>query len=176
MFTLTIPGGEFWNETTEEFIHTKEQNLSLEHSLVSLAKWESRWNVPFLDKKPLSFERTVDYIRCMTLTQNVDPKVYDCITQKHVKAVKAYMDLPMTAATFKIRKNTSGSNEAITAETFYYWMISYEIPIEMCQKWHLNRLIALIRFCSIKNNPGPKMSRREILSDYAAINAARRKK
>lgn len=176
MFSLLIPGGEFWNETTEEFIYGKAQTLSLEHSLVSLSKWESKWNKPFLTKQDHSRVETVDYIRCMTLTQNVELSVYDRITTAQISAVNKYMNLPMSAAVFNVREQKKNYNEFVTAETIYYWMITYGIPFDPCQKWHLNRLFALIRFCSVKNNPGKKMSKKEILANNAAVNAARRKK
>lgn len=176
MFVLTIPGGEFWNEKTEEFIYGKEQKLTLEHSLVSLSKWETRWNKPFLTKEKRNYAESVDYIRCMTLTQNVDPSAYDCITSLQIRSVEKYMNLPMSAATFLVRDTPKPRNEQITAETIWYWMITYGIPFDPCQKWHLNRLFALIRFCSIKSNPGKKVPPREILQNNAAINAARRKK
>ena len=177
MLSLLVPGGEFWNETTEEFIYGKPQTLSLEHSLVSLSKWESKWNKPFLTKQDRKRKETIDYIRCMTLTQNVDPGVYDRISAAQIAEVNRYMNLPMTAAVFNIRdKQKKPYTEFVTAETIYYWMILYGIPFDPCQKWHLNRLFALIRFCSIKNSPGKKMSQKEILSSNAEINAARRKK
>lgn len=174
MFTLKISGKEQWNERTEEFVTGKDQILSLEHSLVSLSKWEAKWNKPFLSKKEKTFEETVDYIRCMTLTQNVDPNVYKCLTRKNINEVNEYISMPMTATTFYDDKNAKSSHEVITSELIYYWMISMNIPFE-CQKWHLNRLLTLIRVCSIKSQPAKKMSRREILNRNAALNAARRK-
>ena len=174
MLTIKVSGKEQWNERTEEFISGKDQVLTLEHSLVSLSKWESKWNKPFLSKKEKTYEETVDYIRCMTLTQNVDPIVYVCLSPENIKEVNNYISLPMTATTFYEEQNGKTSRETVTAELIYYWMISLNIPFE-CQKWHLNRLLTLIRVCSIKNQPSKKMSRREILNRNAALNAARRK-
>lgn len=174
MLTLKISGKELWNERTEEFVAGKDQVLTLEHSLVSLSKWESKWNKPFLSKKEKSFEETIDYIRCMTLTQNVDQNIYNCLSRKNIKDVNDYISMPMTATTFYEEKTAKGSNEIITSELIYYWMISMNIPFE-CQKWHLNRLLTLIRVCSIKSQPAKKMSRREVLSRNAALNAARKK-
>lgn len=163
-----------WNEGSEEFVSGKEQILTLEHSLVSLSKWESKWNKPFLSRNEKTYEETIDYIRCMTLTQNVDPNVYACLSPENVRDVNTYISLPMTATTFYEDKNTKTNRETVTAELIYYWMISMNIPFE-CQKWHLNRLLTLIRVCSIKSQPAKKMSRREILSRNAALNAARKK-
>ncbi|MBO7631111.1 MAG: hypothetical protein J6S78_02125 [Lachnospiraceae bacterium] len=174
MLTIKVSGKEQWNERTEEFVSGKDQILTLEHSLVSLSKWESKWNKPFLSKKEKTYEETIDYIRCMTLTQNVDPAVYGCLSHENIKEVNDYISLPMTATTFYDDPNGKTSRETITAELIYYWMISLNIPFE-CQKWHLNRLLTLVRVCGIKNQPSKKMSRREILNRNAALNAARRK-
>lgn len=173
MLLLTIPPIEMFNEKTGEFVHSKETKISLEHSLVSLSKWESRWNKPFLSKDNKTLEETIDYIRCMTITQNVDPEVYFRLTDENINTINKYIESPMTATTFS--DNGHSSREIITSELIYYWMISLNIPME-CQKWHLNRLLTLIRVCNIKNAPAKKMSRREIMNRNAALNAARRKK
>lgn len=169
---------EQFNEETSEFIPivaTKSQTLQLEHSLVSLSKWEAKWRKPFLTKEKRTIEETVDYVRCMTLTQNVDPNVYKALTSELLAEVFAYIDAPMTATTFSKRGNRPPNHEIITSEIIYYWMVSYQIPFE-CQKWHLSRLLTLINVCSVKNAPQKKMSRQEIMSRNRALNAARRKK
>lgn len=158
----------------EEFIITGRAALQLEHSLVSLSKWESKWHKPFLDKIDKTAEETMDYIRCMTITQNVDPMVYRCITNEIVRQVSEYIDDPMTATWFSKEKKRSFNTETVTAEIIYYWMIVYNIPFE-CQKWHLNRLLTLIRVCDVKNAPPEKLSRKEVARRNAALNAARRK-
>ena len=173
MLHLTISSREEWNETTQEFVYTKGQALQLEHSLVSISKWEAKWCKPFLSKDQKTFEETIDYIRCMTLTQNVDPKVYSLLTRDNIQKVNDYIEAPMTA-TYVREMPGPKSHEAITSELIYYWMISYNIPFE-CQKWHLNRLLTLIRVCSIKNAPAKKQNPRDIMSRNAALNAARRK-
>lgn len=174
MLRITIPATEEWNETKEEFIYTKEQTLQLEHSLVSLSKWESRWKKPFLSKEVKTKEEIIDYIKCMTITQNVDPNVYRCLTEENIKAVNAYINDPMTATTFSDRNKRSPSREIITSEILYYQMIALTIPME-CQKWHLNRLLTLIRVCDLKNQKPKKQSMRERYTSNAALNAARRK-
>lgn len=129
---------------------------------------------PFLDNKtPKTTAETLDYIRCMTITQNVDPEVYKFLTVENIKAINDYIDAPMTATTFS-QQNTSRSREIVTSELIYYWMIALNVPMK-CEKWHLNRLLTLIRVCNIKNTPPKKMSRKDIMSRNAALNAARRK-
>ena len=174
MLEITIPEVEQWDEVNQEFITSKEQVLRLEHSLVSLSKWESKWNKPFLDKKEKTREETIDYIKCMTLTQNVDPNTYNLLTKENIIEINKYISSPMTATTFREDPNKKGSREIITSEIIYYWMISLNIPFE-CQKWHLNRLLTLIKVCSIKQQPPKKMSKRDVMSRNAALNAARRK-
>ena len=174
MLQITIPAVELWDERKQEFIITKEQTLQLEHSLVSISKWESKWCKPFLSKQEKTFEETLDYIKCMTLTQNVDPEVYNYLTNENIKEINEYIGAPMTATYFSDEKTSKTSREQVTAELIYYWMIALNIPFE-CQKWHLNRLLTLIKVCSIKNQPPKKRSRKEIMSRNAALNAARRK-
>lgn len=175
MLQITVPlSPEGWDEKKREFVEPKVQVLQLEHSLVSLSKWESKWCRPFLSKPPSTHEETVDYIKCMTLTKNVNPDTYDHITRSNIQEINDYIDAPMTATTFSKDENGKRNREIITAELLYYWMIAANIPFE-CQKWHLNRLITLIRVCSIKNTPSKKRSRKETANRYAAMNAARRK-
>lgn len=174
MLKIIIPGQELWDEGKEEFVSTKGAILQLEHSLVSLSKWESKWHKPFLGKGDKTVEETVDYIRCMTLTQNVDPSVYGFITNEIVRKVSDYIDDPMTATWFSKEEKRSTGPEVVTSELIYYWMVALNIPFE-CQKWHLNRLLTLVRVCNVKNTPPEKLSQREIAKRNAAINAARRK-
>jgi hypothetical protein len=173
MLQIRIPEFEGWDDKNEMFVNKKAQNLTLEHSLVSISKWESKYHKPFLSKEAKTDEETLDYIRFMTLTQSVDPDVYFRLTQDHIIQIKNYIDDPMTATTFSDR-HEKPNREIITSELVYYWMIASNIPFE-CQKWHFNRLLTLIRVCSIKNQPPKKMSRNELLSRNAALNAARRK-
>ena len=174
MLQITVPGVEGWDERINQFIKIKEQTLILEHSLVSLSKWESRWHKPFLSKGEKTMEETIDYIKCMTITQNVDPNIYNFLTQENIKQVMDYIDDPMTATTFSEEKSRKPNREIITAEVIYYWMVALNIPPEY-QKWHLNRLMTLIRVCNIKSAPPKKRSKRDILTSYAELNAARRK-
>lgn len=163
-----------FNEKTGEFFNTKEQTLQLEHSLVSLSKWEAKWNKAFLTKEQKTPEQVLDYIRCMTITQNVDPDIYNALTDENIEAINKYIEAPMTATSF-YDKGAKKSNETVTSELIYYWMIALNVPME-CQRWHLNRLLTLIRVCNIKNTPPKKMNKRELMSRNAALNAARRSK
>lgn len=174
MLQITIPAVELWDERKQEFVTTKEQTLQLEHSLVSISKWESKWCKPFLSKQEKTFEETLDYIKCMTITQNVDPEVYNYLTTKNIEEINNYINAPMTATYFSDDKIAKTSREQITAELIYYWMIALNIPFE-CQKWHLNRLLTLIKVCNIKNQPPKKRNRKEIMSRNTALNAARKK-
>ena len=175
MLEIVIPETEQYDEANGCFITTKKQVLRLEHSLVSLSKWESKWHKPYLSRKPKSQEEQIDYIRCMTLTQNVDPNVYTAITPQILKTVNAYIDDSMTATTFAKRQRGRSNNEIVTAEIIYYWMVSFRIPFE-CQYWHLNKLITLIRVCDIKNKPPKKMSKQEAARQRMALNNKRLKK
>lgn len=173
MLRIVIPGQELWDEEKQEFINTKEQVLQLEHSLISLSKWEAKWCKVFLSKQEKTAEETIDYIKCMTITPNVDPEVYTRLTKENIKEIEDYIAAPMTATYFS-SNDGKPSHEQVTSELIYYWMIALTIPFE-CEKWHLNRLLTLIKVCNIKNQPPKKMGKREIMSRNAALNAARRK-
>lgn len=174
MLRITIPSVELFDEQTQEFVTTKEQTLQLEHSLVSLSKWESKWCKPFFSKVEKTNEETIDYIKCMTLTQNVPEEVYNYLTPNNITAINEYIEAPMTATTFFEEKDGPPNRETVTAELIYYWMIALQIPWE-CQKWHINRLMTLIKVCKIKNTPPKKRSKSSIASEWAALNAARKK-
>lgn len=174
MLTIKIPDREWFNDVTQEFMTVKGTTLQLEHSLVSLSKWEAKWNIPFLSKDEKTIEQTLDYIRCMTITQNVNPMVYEQLSEENIEQIKQYINSSKTATTFNNLDHKS-SREIVTSELIYYWMIALNVPME-CQKWHLNRLLTLIRVCNAKNAPPKKMSARDIMSRNSALNAARRKK
>lgn len=174
MLRIVVPKQELWDEINNVFITTKEQTLVLEHSLVSLSKWESKWCKPFLTEREKTLEETIDYIRCMTLTQNVDPNIYRSLTTENLRQINEYIEAPMTASWVR-ETSSKTSNEQLTSELIYYYMTDFHIPFE-CQKWHLNRLMMLIKICNAKRQPPKKMSRGEILRRNAALNAERKKK
>lgn len=177
MLQIDIPiSPEGWDEEKQEFVEPKYKSLQLEHSLVSLSKWESKWHKSFLSHSDKTEEETLDYIKCMTVTTNVDPDVYNHITREQIQKINEYITDPMTATCFSEKEQKGKlNNDVITSELVYYWMIALNIPFE-CQKWHLNRLITLIRVCNIKNQPPKKMSKNAVRSRNAALNAARRQR
>ena len=175
MLQITIPASEEWDEKNQVFISHEETVLQMEHSLLSLSKWESKWCKPFLSTIEKTYEESVDYIKCMTLTKNVSPDVYNRLTRANIEQINEYISAPMTATFFSEDKSGKSNRETVTSELIYYWMVALTIPFE-CQKWHLNRLLTLVRICNIKNQPAKKMSKRDIMSRNSALNAARRKK
>lgn len=175
MLTVTIPKCEFWDEKNSMFVYYDECTLVLEHSLVSVSKWESKWKKAFLKKTTKTYEETKDYIRCMTITKNVDPSVYDRIPNDVIDQINKYIEDPMTAVYFPKTEEDKTHGDVVTSEVIYWWMIINQIPVEF-QKWHLNRLLALIRVCNMKNSPPKKMSQKEIAARNAKRNAERRKK
>lgn len=175
MLRIVVPGVEFYDERQNMFVNKKPCTLQLEHSLLSLSKWESKWKKPFLSKEPMTDEETIDYIRCMTVTQNVDPEVYHRLSAENVREVQEYIQDPMTATTFSEGEGGKPNREIITSEIIYYWMIAHNIPIDR-EKWHLNRLLTLIRVCNIKSAPPKKRKKRDILREQRELNAARRAK
>ena len=176
MLQLKIPDSEAFDERQQKFIRIKGQTLSLEHSLVSISKWEAKYKKPFLSDKEKTVEETIDYIRFMTITQNVDPNLYTMLTPEHIKQVMSYIEDPMTATTITRKEGQGGRRTITTSELIYYYMTAYQIPFDPCQKWHLNRLLMLIRVCDEKNAPKKKMSRHDIASQNRSLNAARRAK
>ncbi len=172
MLVLEVEPWEVFDESKNEFRRFDGGFLELEHSLLSLSSWESKWNKPFITKEQKSSAESSDYVRCMIISQT-HPKLYLGITAKQEEEIVNYISSPMTA--FTLKKNVGpASRDRITSETIYYCMIAYQIPFE-CQNWHLNRLIALIDYCSMRNNPQKKMGRQELLQRNSALNAERRK-
>ena len=176
MLEIKIPETELFDSSKNEFVTVKSQTLTLEHSLRSLAKWESKWHKPFISKTAKTPEELIDYIRCMTLNKNnVQPEVYNCIPESEFQRITAYMEDPMTATTIKEDPNAPKSREIVTAEILYYDMVALNIPFE-CDKWHLNRLIMLIMVCSEMNKPKKKMGMKEIASRNRSLNALRKQR
>lgn len=176
MLQIKVPlTQEQWDDVNEVFIEPVFQTLQLEHSLVSISKWESKWCKPFLGKQEKTDEEVMDYIKCMTITQNVRPEVYDNLTPENIRQINDYIEAPMTATTFSKQESRRFSREIITNEVIYEWMIALNIPFE-CQKWHINHLITLIKVRSIKSQPARKKNSQETASYYASLNESRRKK
>lgn len=172
MLTITVEMEQLFDEETQEFTSV-DFILELEHSLVALSKWESKWEKPFLGPKTKSEEEVISYIECMTLTPNTPPEVYVKLSESNLQKINDYLDAKMTATWFSELTTTPRSREIITAELIYYWMITYQIPFET-QYWHLNRLFTLIRVMSMKNAKPKKMSRSEMAARNRALNEQRR--
>lgn len=175
MLKLEVPvGAELWDEVKKEFIPPETFVLELEHSLDSISKWESKWRKAFFSKSKKNDEETLDYLKCMTITENVDSAIYNLLTAEHYKQIEEYIKEPMTAVYFRDEQSKRGSSDTVTSELICYWMISLNIPTEY-SRWHLNRLLALIKVCNIKNSKPRKRSPKEIMRENTALNMARRK-
>ena len=173
MLTLFVVGDEYYNEETQEFETHGDFVLELEHSLVSLSKWESIHNKPFLSAKPKTQEETLSYIVCMVLTP-VYPEGFETrLSNANLEIIINYMESKQTATSFGEMPERKAKGETITAELIYYWMVAFTIPFE-CEMWHLNRLFALIRICNIKNSPQKKLSRGEIARRNRELNERRK--
>jgi len=181
MITIHVPeskGKDYWDPKKEEFVtipSTKAYDLNLEHSLISISKWESKYHIPFISKESHTEDQVLHYIKCMTINQNVPDSVYENLTVDNIKAISDYINDPMSATTVNKLPGIDKSREVVTSELIYYWMIALQIPCEF-EKWHLNRLLKLIEVCNVKNTPPKKMSKNEIMARNKSLNAARRAK
>ena len=179
MKTITIPERELWDEKKEEFVRFPKKTIQIEHSLVSIRKWESKWHKPFLNRKEKkTSEETISYIQCMTVSpNNIELDFYRYLPDNVLEEIQKYIDNPMTATWF----NEAGKpeipfkEEVITAEIIYYWMIALNIPVEF-EKWHIHQLLTLIKVVNIKTSPKKKMGMKEDLKQRDALNKLRRAK
>lgn len=176
MLVINVPPFEVWDESSSRFISSgKETKLVLEHSLVSISKWEQKWKRAYLSEKKMTPEEVLDYIKCMTISQNIDDAVYVGLSPENIRDIKEYIEDPMSATVIDggLTAQQTYRKEVITSEYIYYLMLANNVPVEF-QKWHLNRLLTLLRVCAVKNAPPKKMGKRETMANYAALNKARR--
>lgn len=175
MYKLVVEGKELFDEATGRFVYTKAQTFRLEHSLISISKWESKWHKPFLKEDGRTHEEELDYVRCMVIDQEPDEGTLHSLTNQQLKDVFSYVNDSMTATWFNERDKKPPSRKIITSELIYYWMVALQIPFS-CEKWHLNRLLTLIKICNIENSPKKKQSKKEQMAERRSLNAARRQK
>lgn len=179
MYVIKVPKIEMYNELANEFQYFDGGELQLEHSLISVRKWEAKWHIPFLEEKQKTIEQIKDYIRCMTLNKVKDPWIYDLLSQQHLEGVLKYIEDPSTASWVREDNGLPGlqtsKREKVTAELIYFWMISLQIPTEF-EKWHLNQLMMLIKVVNAKNKTPKKRSAKDLAAERARINAERRAK
>ena len=173
MLQLDFPGYETWDPVKEEFIYTQgAKNVQLEHSLLSISKWESKYHKPFLETK-MSIEELIYYIsKCMCITKGVNEDIFLHTPKSLLDEINAYINDPMTA-TPKLPSDKGPSNEIITSELIYYWMSQGNINWD-AERWHLNRLLKLIELTSYKNTPPEKRSKADMFKDRREENARRR--
>lgn len=174
MLQIYLEGKEYFNEITNTFATVEGRTISLEHSLFAISKWESKWKKSFINTKEFTSEEILDYIRCMTIDEDVNPYLYLSVTKEIINIVVEYINSKQTATTFS-NINEPRSREIVTAEIVYYWMFSLNIPLE-CEHWNFDKLTTLIRVCTIKNSPPKKMSKKETRNQYRELNKARRNK
>jgi hypothetical protein len=175
MLKLIIPGDEWFNEETETFETVGDIELELEHSLLSLSKWESKFKKPFLSSDGKTIDETLDYIEAMIISPIFPVDIFHRLDQDSIRKINEYIESTESATTFGLMPERKGRGEVITSELIYYWMVAFQIPFE-CESWHLNRLFSLIRICNIKNSKPKRMSRREISDRNRDLNAQRRAK
>ena len=182
MKKVDIPSGLLFNDADQTFIETQAVTLELEHSLAAISKWECKWHTPFFGEQKKTNDQVIDYIKCMTLNEDVDPNVYLVLPQTVIQEIGEYLENPMTSIKWPDKPMNNGktrtygkpSKETITSELIYYWMFTQNIPLE-CENWHINKLLSVIRMCSTKNTPPKKTNPNAILARNASLNAARRK-
>lgn len=176
MLRLIVPGDEYFDDDTQEFVTVGDITLDLEHSLVSVSKWESEYEKPFLSKETKTTEETLDYIKAMILTPEFPPEVFKRLTPGNHNSINNYIQAKQTATWFTELKRAPQSSEVVTSELIYYWMTVFSIPFQPCESWHLNRLLTLIKVCNVKSSKPQKINKDEAAQRMRELNAQRRQK
>ncbi len=174
MLRLSTQELELFDDNTNEFITLKPQSLQLEHSLKSISKWEEIFYKSWFSAK-MTDRQFREYVRCMTMNK-VDTRIYRYLTDQQLNRIREYIAAPMSATTIVDRRKPKATRKTVTSELIYAWMVSYQIPFDPCQNWHYNRLFNLIKICEIEQNPPPKRSQKDIIAEYAEMNAERKKR
>jgi len=173
MLKIIVPGDEFFDESAQEFITKGDVVLELEHSLVSLSKWESIYEKPFLTKEEKTSEEILEYIKCMLIGSEIPSEIFSRFSEDNISQINDYIGAKQSATWFNERTGQPKNREIVTAEVIYHWMIAFQIPLE-CQMWHLSRLFTLIRVCNVKNSNPKKMGKSEVASRMRELNAQRK--
>ena len=168
-----IVGDEGFNDETNEFVTVDPVVIELEHSLVSLSKWESKYEKPFLGRDEKTKEETFDYLKMMVLTEDLPDSIFEKFSQENIQEIKEYIDSKQSATIFTEIGRGRGKEEVITSELIYYWMIAFTIPF-VCEHWHLNRLLTLVRICGIKSGKQKKMPKGQLAQQYRELNERRK--
>ena len=176
LLQLKVPiGPEEWDEDKEEFIPPPYITIEMEHTLVTISKWESKWRKAFLSKREKTSEEWIDYFKTMIVTPNINDNICDYMTEQNITDINNYIESPMSATYIQADDTGAPNKDVVTSELIYYWMTAHNIPFEECQHWHLNRLLTLIRVCNEKNAPPDKKRRKPNIEKRRAMNEARKK-
>lgn len=175
MLKIIVPSMDLFNEEDNTFTTVPETIIELEHSLLAMSKWESKFQVPFLGSSPKTNQEMLEYVRLMIVTPNYPENILSRLTSENYDSIKEYIESSQSATTFSNRSKAKGKPEIITSELIYYWMVAFTIPFE-CESWNLNRLFALIRICDIKNSKPKPMTQRELAERNRSINEQRKAK
>ena len=170
-----VPGSWDGKKRVKKLMTVPPIHLEMEHSLLSISKWESKWKIPFVECQNMTPEQFIDYCRCMTINRQKDQNVYQYLMNVDAQKIGDYMADSMSARILSKKNSRKGQNRTrMTSDYFYYMMIQLGIPFE-CEKWHFGRLMALIDCCQANSGNEPPMSYRERQKYYAELNAQRRR-
>jgi len=172
MLTIIIPEQENYDEATQKFVIAPSVTVQIEHSLASLSKWEGIWEKPFLSDVPKTSKEAGSYIECMVVN-TIPEGTLSRLTSSDKSKISKHIEAKMTATWFSNIANRPPSREIITAEIIYFWLVTLTIPFDPCQDWHLNRLLALVKTCNLKNAPPKKMNTSDAMARQRELNAQR---